>query len=310
MRYVLKNNSEVAHFWANQVQDSGKSSNFYFDGKKIYSYGRHFLVAELHKNNTVALFNCRSYSSSTANHQNEARHASRHKKQFSVPCPSSPQDPENIIHLGNVVANNVVRFISRKKVDDRTINWDDTKFECLADIRSDIAKFNDYCETFELPDRLELPADFEEELTNIYNAKLAKQRERQAHYEANKTEIDAQRELAAEKRAKAKLVKELKDKAEKIERWCSGENVGLTLSHGGPRLLRVRGDKLETSGGADVPLSDARRMVTALNNGMSLVGQKIGHYIIDGQSETELKIGCHEITLDEIKRVFGQLNKG
>ena len=45
MRKLLKNHSEVAHFWANQVQGQGKSSNMFFEDGIIYSYGYHFPIA-------------------------------------------------------------------------------------------------------------------------------------------------------------------------------------------------------------------------------------------------------------------------
>ncbi len=39
------NNAEVAHRWAQRRGDSGKGSNFYYNGDTIYSYGPHFAVA-------------------------------------------------------------------------------------------------------------------------------------------------------------------------------------------------------------------------------------------------------------------------
>ena len=36
MRNVLKNHSEVAHFWANKVQPSGKACNMFYDDDFIY----------------------------------------------------------------------------------------------------------------------------------------------------------------------------------------------------------------------------------------------------------------------------------
>ena len=39
---------EVAHIWANQTQNEGRTSanNFYFRDRAIYSYGSHFCIAE------------------------------------------------------------------------------------------------------------------------------------------------------------------------------------------------------------------------------------------------------------------------
>ena len=59
-------NSELAHTYANQSQQSGRNSSgsFYFDGKAIYSYGRHFPIANIVTNdngNECMLFTYRTY---------------------------------------------------------------------------------------------------------------------------------------------------------------------------------------------------------------------------------------------------------
>ena len=46
MRNVLKNHHEVCHYWANKIQNSGKSSNMFFEDGIIYSYGYHFPIAK------------------------------------------------------------------------------------------------------------------------------------------------------------------------------------------------------------------------------------------------------------------------
>ena len=40
------NISDVAHAWANKLSSDGKSSNLYFEGNEIYSYGSHYLLAK------------------------------------------------------------------------------------------------------------------------------------------------------------------------------------------------------------------------------------------------------------------------
>ena len=59
--------SEVAHLWANQIQDEARDSrkSFYFEGRTIYSYGAHFTIAVLdEQDNNICYFsylNCGSY---------------------------------------------------------------------------------------------------------------------------------------------------------------------------------------------------------------------------------------------------------
>jgi hypothetical protein len=98
----------VAHLWAHQTQDHARTStnNFYFNGTSIYSYGRHFRIAELitipedirievltdykaYKEaiygdastvygNQLVLFTARSYSNTTAKHKSLVSSAVSH----------------------------------------------------------------------------------------------------------------------------------------------------------------------------------------------------------------------------------------
>ena len=71
-RHVF-DNYQTAHVWASQTQDSGRShnSNLWFEGRVIYSYGRHFPLAYAGEidGGRVFLLNADSYSVSTARHQ-------------------------------------------------------------------------------------------------------------------------------------------------------------------------------------------------------------------------------------------------
>jgi len=73
-------NSMVAHVWAQQSQESGRSNNgqFYFEGRALFSYGRHYVAAyALPRPNGafVYLVNDDSYSITTARHVSYARYA-------------------------------------------------------------------------------------------------------------------------------------------------------------------------------------------------------------------------------------------
>jgi len=77
--------SEVAHIWANQTQDEGRNSRntFYFNGRTIYSYGSHFPIAEVSKNNpNVIFFTTRGYSPTTTKHIYLVRRAIADYKQI------------------------------------------------------------------------------------------------------------------------------------------------------------------------------------------------------------------------------------
>ena len=85
-------NTQVAYCWANQTKKYLKGSNFFFSGKKIYSYSERFLVGLLvnksdkdKKKYTIALINNSGRSMSTRRHCNWALVASNHLKRFYIP---------------------------------------------------------------------------------------------------------------------------------------------------------------------------------------------------------------------------------
>lgn len=66
-------NSMVAHVWANGTQNAGRSNNgnFYFEGRTLFSYGRHFAVGYRGPKNRP-LLTTENYSISTSRHKREA----------------------------------------------------------------------------------------------------------------------------------------------------------------------------------------------------------------------------------------------
>lgn len=78
--------SQLAHVWAQQVQEYGSSSNsrFYFQGDTIYSYGSHFPIARFVKKADalgeypgIVFFTTREYSVTTSGHKHLVRGALR-----------------------------------------------------------------------------------------------------------------------------------------------------------------------------------------------------------------------------------------
>ena len=86
MKKVFTNSAAVIHLFAQRSQDEAKCSNVFFDDKnRIYSYGRHYLLAEFITNeagDTAILINNAGYSVTTAKHIREITAATRQYKQF------------------------------------------------------------------------------------------------------------------------------------------------------------------------------------------------------------------------------------
>lgn len=84
------NNSDLAHKFAQQLQHEGRSGSMFFEGSKMYSYGRHFCLAHFINPETV-LINSRSYSMTTSRHQSITRQALSHKNLIFCPYPEESQ---------------------------------------------------------------------------------------------------------------------------------------------------------------------------------------------------------------------------
>jgi hypothetical protein len=99
------------------------------------------------------------------------------------------------------------------------------------------------------------------------------------------------------------------DFVEKSALWREG-NPNVRLPWGADTLLRINGDEVETSRGARVPVSHAkrglafvRRVVASgqeyVRNGHTL---HLGHYAIDRiETDGTLHAGCHVIKYPEIE---------
>lgn len=87
MTQQVFSNDMVSHVWAQQRQESGRSSNgqFYFQGRTLYSYGSHFPVGYVAAPGTVFL-NSDGYSITTSKHKGHASSATSHySERFYVP---------------------------------------------------------------------------------------------------------------------------------------------------------------------------------------------------------------------------------
>ena len=73
--------------------------------------------------------------------------------------------------------------------------------------------------------------------------------------------------------------------------------------------LRVKGDTVQTTHGANVPVIEARKLYRALKAGVNIEGQQVGYYRVTRVTESELVIGCHSIPLSEVERVAPEVMK-
>lgn len=115
--------------------------------------------------------------------------------------------------------------------------------------------------------------------------------------------------VASEEAARARVLN-----AEVIQKWRAGEAV--RVPHEVPAMIRVKGEIVETSKGASVPLSHALRLVriaqrVAAQGGCDYLkndGPAVGYFRVNSISaDMGAVIGCHEISPEEAARALVML---
>jgi hypothetical protein len=271
----------VAHLWANKSQDSARESGgrFYFVGDTIYSYGSHFPIARhvAHKGKAAVLFTTRSYSATTAGHKCMVEGACRHLTVFHV-ADLYGDHRKQVADYRNRFMGLVGTYAKARQ----------RKPEILAQLRGLVSEANEYAEFFGLRARLSLPADLSGMVAEC--------------------QAIEKREKARKQREQAKRARE---EQERIRQWVDGE-TDYCPSNGQPIRLRVKGDELQTTRGARVPLDHAIKAFQVIKrlrekgqayqrNGHTI---HLGHFALDAiDPQGNVTAGCHNVAWEEIERV-------
>ena len=309
MRNRLKNNREVAHYWANAVQESGSASNMFFEDNIIYSYGRHFPIARRMPGAVdIILFTVHGYSNTTAKHINHTRRAIPHgARVFTVDNVLADTPGEH--------ATNARKMLEEYHAQHGRAVRSRAYFSAEAGRAGSMARdFASYVLAFVRPDEVELQesarnledalqdgALFSEEITAKKRAQSeAHERAQEARRARRSAEWEAQRKREAERRERARLD------------WIEGKpGASYYNGYGEPVRLRIQGDTVETSQGANVPLKyavclfggwKARR--ESGGNLAELENKKIGVYTTARVEPDLMTIGCHKIEFTEAERVL------
>jgi len=200
MRRVLRSNADVAHVWAQQVQDEERSGNMFFEGDTIYSYGHHFPIARFVKKDVV-LFNSNSYSITTSGHQGIVRSAiPRYIKVFEVPrlyggwYRSTPLERED--HLVNLEYY-MTKFTESMRKAKRARLYTNTH---LREAINYVDTFRDYVDTFRIKSKLpaKLRRFYNTDTGNIVKAAKEEGEHREERVErADETHPRGTRQMAA-----------------------------------------------------------------------------------------------------------------
>lgn len=292
MRTVFSSHSEAAHIWASQSQFMGRAGNIQFEDGVIYSYGRHFPVARFAPEfGDVVLFTNRGYSSSTGKHKTIIRGAI--PGGFNVVYCDDPTRGE--LHNLDKWRAEVNRL--RRNFDAKThkITRGNLAVEIFKTCESAIL----YC----LALKIAAP-----EWTNESGAEMMA---REYVYEMAKAR-EAKREAARIEREKLAAV----DAGERLAMWQAGQNPPQNGFIYCATLLRIKGEQVQTSRGANIPVADALKLWPLLSrarqSGKTLeAGLRdihLGAYRFNSFNGQTLIVGCHSIEWDQIELIAEQLN--
>jgi hypothetical protein len=300
MARTVVNNSQVPHLWANQSQDHAKGNgSISFTGSSIHSYAAEIgRLVDLPDGRRIALLVSRTWSPTTSSHQSAARGAVSHLPRFTVPNLHG-YHPENLTYLADAYRASI-KTLFGKRTEPSEWQYENARDQAIEATR--------YAQTFSLPNPELYPETDLEAVKAFHNTpdKAAKKALRDARHAADRAEREAREAAARAAREAAQ--------AQAIADWRAG--VRYSLPHdaqydaSGGALIRINGDTLETSRGAQVPLAHAVKVFHRVaqcraagkswhRNGDTI---RVGNFQVDSiDPDGSFVAGCHRFTWPEIE---------
>lgn len=289
----------VAHLWVHQSQSEARNGtgSLYFRDSTIWSYGSHFPIAR-HVNGVVLQTTDRCSMTTSTKHQPVVRQACSHLTVYNVPdvlADTPAQHAENL-------ADYQKRYETALLKASRARSNADWHIETAAEL---FTKGNAYAECFEIPERM----------TERDTAELIERAKAHtaARREANKRRAEARRE---------QLDTEWQEFQEALPAWRTGLAPLPRLSYDNPHkpkgaLLRVIGDTVKTSQGAEFPVSAAplawRIVKRCKDTGTAWQSNgeqvRLGHFRLDSvDTAGNVRAGCHYVEYAECEGLARTLN--
>ena len=309
--------SEIPHLWFHQTQSNARSQgNVFFDGDTIYSYGTHFPIARhvtSKSGERAVLFTIAHYSVTTTGHCSAVRSAiPSGTVVFHVPslgthyASGTPNHNDNLKYFVTQINEHITKASRARST------WTITSHLRQANGLVESARAYEKFFRVRVPSLPVVPeADSE---------KLAAIGKREREESARK----AKEQREENERRKQRIEQERKEWEEKLPALCAEwrNGVNVRIPHPSciwydsgnvpriPTMLRISGDEVETSLGARVPVSHAKRGLRFVRSVIAF-GQEyvrnghtlhLGHYAIDRiETDGTLHAGCHVIKYAEIE---------
>ena len=274
-------NSELAHTYANQSQQRGRTSSgsFYFEGKTIYSYGSHFPIANIvtnDKGEEVMLFTYRRYSNTTAKQISIVRSATRQYKKIYCHTPKGN-------HL-----NNFDSWLRLSELEGEKLKKAKKPELYLNELNRLNKEVLEYAQFFSL----EIPQKLKEVLS-------VKDKNEYLQYESKAAEFAKIEKAKKEKEQKMKF-------KEDIKKWFNLETSRLYTNYKYD-FLRINDNRIETTQAVQIPIELGKRLYQSIKNGSLNVGDKVLNYSVN-EIGKQIKIGCHTFKQSYLLKFGAQLS--
>jgi hypothetical protein len=298
MKRIVKSEM-VAHLWANKSQDWAKTPtrNFYFEGNTIYSYGMHFPVARhvKTKRGDAVLMTTRSHSITTNGHINNVSRACCHLTVFHA-------DPKDWNRPAVILESYRIRILETLKKYVKARVYKDHYERIMRELVED---GNALAVFFGLSGRITMP-DLDHAKEHVKKLTERESERQRRAYAKHEKELEAARIKAEEEDRKY-----LAGLSKHLSSWIDGGSRDSGF-YRLPCRLRIVGESVETSHGADFPLDHgikAFRLIRVLHdkgrswerNGREI---RLGMFHLDAVDDKEnFKAGCHSVAYAEIERI-------
>jgi hypothetical protein len=313
MVQTVVNSTQVAHLWASQTQTEARnaSNSISFTSQTLHSYAMQIGHIIQKDYISIVLLNARARnrSNTTNQHLTLAQMATRHYvHNYIVPHINPYYDTRGRKHKENIdfLVDQYRVMAEKYEKATKSDNWNNFGRQ---ELKNRLAAINGYCLIFDLEaqaidydaDCAKIDARFVRlaALASVPKKVLAKQK-RKAKRQAEKAEQERLEALS---------------QLEKLTAWLEGAKVhlpwqGFKTPNGGA-YLRVVGETLETSLGANVPLAEAIKVVKLVDRLLTKrikapfePRMRVGSFHVDEVFPNgDIKAGCHLIEFTEMQRM-------
>jgi len=271
MKKVFSNSYDVVHVFAQQTQKEGRNQtqSIFFNDNKLYSYGYHYLLCEFLDNETV-LINNEGYSVTTSKHIHLISDATSHKKQFF----KKSTDIKIVKKTIKEYLNKLPRSRQNKQY-------------YLNEIFGLYNSLNEYLKYTKTKTKVSKTKEYKEIFKIVQGLKNNKETILLQVKEIQKNNNE---------KLKKKILQSISDfKSYEINYINNAKKCYLRISKDN--------NNIETSKGVKIEINKAKLLYKLIQAKKDIKGFKLDYYTVIGIVNNTLRIGCHDIPMQEVETI-------